>query len=29
MDFYILLRIRMFERSEFRILEYKDPDIMP
>ncbi|SER48847.1 hypothetical protein SAMN04487884_10671 [Butyrivibrio fibrisolvens] len=29
MDLYILLRVCMFERSEFQTLEYKDPDIMP
>ncbi len=29
MDLYILLRVRMFERSEFRTLEYKDSDIVP
>jgi hypothetical protein len=29
MDFYILLRVCMSERSEFQTLEYKDPDILP
>ena len=29
MDIYILLGVRMSERSEFRTLEYKSPDIMP
>ncbi|SER85668.1 hypothetical protein SAMN04487884_11292 [Butyrivibrio fibrisolvens] len=29
MDFYILLRVCMSERSEFQTLEYINPDIMP
>ncbi len=29
MEYYILHRGRMFERSEFRPLEYNAPDIMP
>ena len=29
MDFYILLRVCMSERSEFQTLEYKDSDIVP
>ncbi len=29
MDFYILLRVCMSERSEFQTLEYKNPYIMP
>jgi hypothetical protein len=29
MDLYILLRVRMPPRSEFRTLEYKDSDIVP
>lgn len=29
MDIYILLGVRMFERSEFRTPEYKYPDIVP
>ena len=29
MEIYIHLRVRMFERSEFRTLEYKSTDIMP
>ena len=29
MEFYILHGGRMSERSEFRTLEYKNPDIMP
>ena len=29
MDFYILLRVCMSERSEFQTLEYKNPEIMP
>ncbi len=29
MEIYIHLRVRMSERSEFRTLEYKSPDIMP
>ncbi len=29
MEIYIPQRARMSERSEFRTLEYKSPDIMP
>ncbi len=29
MDFYILLRVCMSDRSEFQTLEYKNSDIMP
>ena len=29
MEIHIPHSVRMFERSEFRTLEYKSPDIMP
>ncbi len=29
MDFYIFLRVCLYELSKFQTLEYKDSDIMP